>query len=210
MSRRLWVPRLVATVATLSMAIPVGCTTAEVRAPVPGATDDMGRAVSPLAPDHGWSWTLDAGSIPGPLSGPTAPLASGLRLAIRADSGLSGSAAAYSVEEYRPSPIPVGTVRWVTGAAGPDGGVSGDVLVEWMIGLRERGSCAVDVDLVPRLTPSCGGSVFLESLRVHRRLTVGDSLVLTTGPVGESGTVAPLLVGAPAGGAGRFVIRVRK
>ena len=206
-------PPLSSVTLALALALAVGalagCRGVEVRAPVPGRADDMGRTVSPLAPDHGWIFALEAGSIAGALTGPSERLASGLRLAIRADSGLAGSATAHALEEYRPSPIPIGTVRWVTGAAGPDGGVSGDVLIEWMIGVRERGSCAVEVELVPRLTPSCGDPVFLENLRIRRTLAVGDALILSTDPAAPSGSVAGLLVGAPRGGPGRLALRVR-
>jgi len=189
-----------------------GCRTTAVTAWAPGGTDAMGRPVNPLAPDHGWSWTLEAGAIPGPLSGSSERLGSGLRVAIRPSSGLPGTAATFGVEEYRPSGIPVGTVRWPRGALGyvsPATGPSDDVVVEWMVGLRERGSCAVDVDLVPRLTPSCGGATFLESLRVRRTVGLGDSIVLAADPAAGSSPDASLLVGAPAGRAGRFVIRVR-
>lgn len=193
----------------VAVGLATGCRGVEVRAPVPGQSDSMGRAVSPLTPDHGGGFVVDAGSIAGALPGSSEWRASGLRVAIRAESGLPGSATTHAIEEYRPSPLPVGVVRWPTGAAGPDGGVSGDVLVEWMVGLRERGSCAVEVDLVPRLTPSCGESVLLEGLRIRRTVSVGDSIVLTTDPGAAAGSVAGLLVGAPRGGAGRFVIRVR-
>jgi hypothetical protein len=198
----------IAAAALLSLACGVGCKTAEIRAPLP-SRDEMGRRVHPLAPDHGGTYLLDAGPIDGPLPGPSERVAAGLRIAIRADSGLSGAAPAYAVEEYRPSPLTVGTVQWRSGVAGPDGGISGDVRVEWMIGLRERGACAVDVDLVPRLTPACGDPVLLESLRIHRTLTLGDTLILTTGAVVDPRSAAPLLVGARAGGTGRFAIRVR-
>jgi len=189
-----------------------GCRTTEVSAPVPGRTDGMGRPVHPLAPDHGWSYTLEAGAIPGPLSGSSERLGSGLRVAIRGSSGLSGLAATYGVEEYRPSGIPVGTVRWPRGALGfvsPAPGATDDVVVEWMVGLRERGSCAVEVDLVPRLTPSCGEPTFLEGFRVRRTVGLGDSIVLAADPAAGAAPEASLLVGAPVGRAGRFAIRVR-
>ncbi len=189
-----------------------GCRTTEVTQWVPGGTDAMGRPVNLLAPDHGWSFTLEAGAIPGPLSGSSERLGSGLRVAIRASSGLSGSATTYAVEEYRPTGIPVGTVRWPRGALGfvsPAAGPSDAVVVEWMVGARERGSCVVEVDLVPRLTPSCGEPTFLESFRVRRAVALGDSIVLAADPAAGSSPDASLLVGAPAGRAGRFVIRVR-
>jgi hypothetical protein len=199
--------------AAASLALLVGgCRTTEVTKWVPGGTDGMGRPVQPLAPDHGWSWNLEAGAIPGPLSGSSERLGAGLRVAIRPSSGLSGKATTFAVEEYRPSGIPVGTVRWPRGALGyvsPASSPTDDVLVEWMVGLRERGSCAVEIDLVPRLTPSCGEPTFLESFRVRRTVSLGDSIVFAADPAARSSADAGLLVGAPAGRAGRFVIRVR-
>lgn len=189
-----------------------GCRTTEVSAPVPGRTDDMGRRVHPLAPDHGWSYTLEAGVVPGALAGSSERLGAGLRVAIRPSSGLPGTATAYGVEEYRPSGLAVGTVRWPRGALGyvsPAAGPTDDVAVEWMVGLRERGSCSVEVDLVPRLTPSCGEPTLLEGFRVRRTVSLGDSIVLAADPAAGSSPEASLLVGAPVGRAGRFVIRVR-
>lgn len=186
-----------------------GCRTTEFSAPVPGRTDDMGRTIGPLTPDHGWSYTVESGALRGALPGSSERLAPGLAVAIRADGGLPGTAAAHGVEEYRPAALPVGLVRWPRGAGLPDADVVDDVLVEWMIGLRERGSCAVEIDLVPRLTPACGAPVFLEGHRVRRRVALGEALVVTTVPGAGPGSIAAMLVGAPAGGAGRFVVRVR-
>lgn len=202
-----------------------GCRTTELSTPLSGRGDAMGRSVGPLQLGRGWAWLVESGSIAGRLPGPSERMAEGLSLAIRSDTGLPASAATQSIEERQPVGLPVGMVRWPEGAAGTRADVSGDVFVEWMIGLRERGSCRVEIDLVPRLTPSCGAPVFLESLRIQRTVTVGDSLVLSSSPAGRStgsqaagaagmpasaADVSRLLVGARPGEAGRFVVHVRR
>lgn len=186
------------------------CDSTRVRAPVPGLTDDMGRAIGPLAPDHGWAYEVESGALPGALSGSSERLGGGLVLAIRAESGLPGTATTHSIEEWRPAPIPVGAARWPAGVAGCPADLSGDVLVDWMVGLRERGTCSVEVEMVPRLTPTCSAPVLLEALRIRRTLALGDALVLSTDPVARSSELASALVGTPAGRAGRFVVRVRR
>ena len=193
-----------------------GCRTMEVRAPIPVGADDMGRSIGPLAPDRGWGFVVETGVLAGPPVGAGAGsgerVGAGLFVAVRAEPGLPGTATTHAVEEYRPSALPVGTVRWPRGALGFEsgsGGPSDDVAIEWMIGVRSRGSCAVDVDLVPRLTPSCGAPRFLESLRLRRTVALGDAVVLTADPAAGSPSDASRLVGMPAGRAGRFVIRIR-
>ena len=111
-----------------------------------------------------------------------------------------------SVETGTPVAFRVGTVRWAGDGADAAGlACAGrEVVVEWFVCARTRGSCSLEVDAVPRLVGD-GGITVLERFRVRRVVAVGEALVIgTTGRATSADAAA--LVGGPAS---RFVLRVR-
>jgi hypothetical protein len=159
----------------------------------------------PLAPARD-QWIVEAGLATGGLGDDGTPVGGGLAVAVRADAPSSGSETV-SVEAGTPVAFRVGTRRW----AGDGGDAAGaawagrEVAVEWLVCVRARGSCAVEVEAVPQL--SGGGEVtVLERFRVRRVVAVGEALVFGT----TSGRAATADAAALAGGAtSRFVLRVR-
>ena len=151
-------------------------------------------------------WIVEAGLASGPVGDAGAASPGGLVVGVRADSPTRGVETA-SVEAGSPVAFALGTVRWPSDGAEAAGlACAGrEVRVEWHVCLRARGTCAVDVDAVPRLV--AGGSVFvLERHRVRRTVALDEALVVGL-PAGRA--PAPdtaLLVGGPGS---RFVLRVR-
>ena len=158
----------------------------------------------PLAPARD-QWIVEAGLAEGALGDRGTPVGGGLAVAVGAD-GPSHAVETASVEDGTPTAFRVGTVRWTgDGAEGAGLACAGrEVLVEWSVCVRARGTCAVEVDAVPRLAGAGGGTV-LERYRVRRVVAVGEALVLGVAARGASADVASLVGGAGA----RFVLRVR-
>jgi hypothetical protein len=218
--------------ALVSSAALCSCRTVEGPQP-PGSVDAMGRPSggptpqrswagtrgggeigAPVPPplERDWQWTVDAGTRPGPLEVPGATLAQGLRVAVATDAGLSGLAATHAFLEGVPAPVVVGYAAWPEGAspATEDAQWAGvQVRVEWMVALHARGSCAVDLEAVPRVVHPTGCTALLDEFRFRRTLSLGEALVVGTDPGRSVSRVAAALVGSKDGRGGRFVLRVR-
>jgi len=169
-----------------------------------GDTADRPLA-DPVAPARD-QWIVVAGLASGAVGEEGAASTGALVVAVRADAPTRGVETA-SVEAGTPVSFPVGTVRWPADGADAAGlACAGrDVRVEWFVCLRARGTCAVDVDAVPRLVG--GGSVtVLERYRIRRTVPLDEALVVGA-PAGRAAAAdGVLLVGGPAS---RFVLRVR-
>jgi hypothetical protein len=200
-----------AAVAIVAATLPA-CRTTEVALPIPGRTDDMGRALRLSTPDRDWGYEVEAAALAGGGPAGGERLALGVRVSERADVAFAGRAETHAVVEARPVAVPVGTVRWPRGALGYEtgsGADADDVAVEWMVGVTRRGPCTVEVELVPRLVASCAPPVLLECLRLRRIVERGEAVVVAADPAAGASREASLLVGKPPGSAGRFAIRVR-
>lgn len=158
----------------------------------------------PLAPARD-QWIVEAGLAAGGLGDDGAPVGGGLAVTVGADAP-SRAVETASVETGTPVAFRVGTVRWAGDGADAAGlACAGrEVVVEWFVCARTRGSCSLEVDAVPRLVGD-GGITVLERFRVRRVVAVGEALVIgTTGRATSADAAA--LVGGPAS---RFVLRVR-
>jgi hypothetical protein len=203
----------------LPLAVPVlaalsACANTEVRTPIP-ERDELG-GVRPLVaePVGAWQYRVETERLDGPMPSPSQSLAGGLRVAVTASPGLSGSAASHALFEGVPSALPVGRMRWpapphVSGAVATGGWSGAEVEIAWLVKVTPRGSCAVEVEAVPRLCrPDGCPPVVLADLMICRVLGLDEAVVIGVDPSSPAARQAEALVGSP-GRAGRFVIRVR-
>lgn len=158
----------------------------------------------PLAPRRA-TWIVDVGLAPGPVPGGGAALGGGLVVALRTDHP-SVRAETASVEEGTATGFAVGAGPWPGGLDPAGAACAGaERRVEWLVCLRSRGTCAVEVDAVPQLVG--GGTVTaLERYRVRRVVQLDEALV-----IGADAARAPSAEGAAlvGGSRSRFVLRVR-
>lgn len=159
----------------------------------------------PLAPGRD-QWIVETGLASGASAEGGASLGAGLVVAVASDLPTRGVETA-SVEAGTPAAFRVGTVRWAGDGADPAGAACAgrEVEVAWLVCVRARGTCAVEVDAVPQLSGP-GGVTTLERFRVRRVVAVGEALVIGAAPGRAVSADAAALVGGPAS---RFVLRVR-
>lgn len=163
----------------------------------------------PLSPARD-QWIVEAGlasdgAAARPVDDEGTPVGGGLVVAVGADAPTRAVETA-SVETGTPVAFRVGTVRWAGDGADAAGlACAGrEVVVEWFVCVRTRGSCTLELDAVPRLV-GAGGVTVLERYRVRRALAVGEAIAVRAGGRGASADAAAL-VGGPGS---RFVLRVR-
>lgn len=219
--------------AAMALAAPAlaGCATTE--GPSPDRRDEMGNIApepkpyrvypgtltggsldnpSPPPPDRIWQWNVEAGTVQSGIPGASVPLVGGLRTTVAEDGGLLGRAETYNVEESKPAAILVGFTRWPEGATTATADpmwTNVEVRVDWLLSLHPKGSCAVDVEAMPRLMLPSGCTALLEEYRIRRTVPLGEALVIATGGNGTSTRVADALVGAHDGKPARFVLRFK-
>lgn len=173
----------------------------------------LGDAADRPVADHATSagdswdqWIVEAGLASGAVDEAGSPSSGDLIVTVRADDPTRAVETA-SVEAGTPVAFVVGTVRWPSDGADAAGlACAGrEVRVEWLVCLRARGTCAVEVDAVPRLVG--GGSVtVLERYRIRRTVPLDEALVVGA-PAGRAAAAdGVLVVGGPAS---RFVLRIR-
>ena len=177
--------------------------------------ESVDRPVSDPQEARRWQWLVEAGVAAGGLDEAGTILPGGLAAAVRVDAP-DGSGDTVSVDEASPTALVLGEMHWPSGGVDPAAVAYAGrlVRVEWQVCLRAHGSCAVDVDAVPRLAQLSGGKrgtavAVLESYRVRRTVPVGSALVIGTSASRAATAEAAALVGAPPTRPARFVLRIR-
>jgi hypothetical protein len=207
---------------TLSLVLALAATLASCRTvegPIAGR-DAMGRLASPESPDA-WRYVIDVEvqSTDTPPDAVVATLPAGLRASVVSSAGIRGTAEAHAAVEGVATPIPMGEAMWgndvYKSPATLDPIWNGArVAVEWVVLLRARGGCFVEVEVVPRLLHASGCVARLDEFRVLKRIALDDALVLALDPRHPAAAGARALFGAraaaaPAGSPLRLALRVR-
>lgn len=156
------------------------------------------RTGPPPPAEEAWRWVVDSevqrGGVEGGLPLPRA----GLRVVAGSVPATSGFAPSHQVVEGVPAPIPVGDAVYE----------GRRVSVEWRVTLRRRGSCAVEVDLVPVLIEG-GCPTVLEDLRIVRVVALDEGIAIGVSERAAGAGRALLGAKAPPSGPARLVLRVR-
>jgi hypothetical protein len=191
-----------------------------VEGPIAGR-DAMGRLAPPPESPDAWRYVIDAEvqAVETPADAAGSALPAGLRAIVEPSPGIRGGADAHAAVEGVATPVPVGEAVWNNDvyrspATRDPVWNRARVAVEWVVLLRSRGGCFVEVEIVPRLLHASGCVARLDEFRVVRRLALDDALVFGLDPRHPAAADARALFGAraataPAGTPLRLALRVR-
>jgi hypothetical protein len=159
-----------------------------------------------------WQWAVEAGPGDAHVDVADSAVAGGLRAAVADAAPTASRAETHAVEEGMPAAVLVGFTSWPSDAwpaTEQSGWAGAEVRVEWLLHLTSRGSCAVSIEAVPRITGAAPCPVLLEEYRFRRTVQVGQAIVLSTDTTGRATRVSNALVGAREGKPGTFILRVK-
>lgn len=180
--------------------------------------DAMGQrpAQKPPPREDAWRWVVDAEVQRGGVEGGVPLPRSGLVVVSGSVPSTSSSAPSHAMVEAVAAPVPVGEAVWRRGAYA--GAATADpiwegatVAVEWVVSIARRGSCLVEVTLVPRLVHPTGCVAILDDLKVVRVLSLDEGIAVAVDERSPASAVGRSLLGSKAAptGPARLVFRVR-
>jgi hypothetical protein len=164
----------------------------------------MGRIPPQRDPDA-WAYVIDADvrALATPDDAAGVALPAGVRANVAESPGLRGTAEAHAAIADVATPVPVGEATWSNDVYRSPATLDpvwnrARVAVEWVVVLRARGGCFVEVEAVPRLLHASGCIARLDEFRVVRRIALEDALVFSLDPRHPAAGEARALFGSRA------------